>query len=239
MTKRKKYEEIAEHLELSIVSGRLREGERIPSERDLMETFDVGRSSVREALFSLQRKGLLSKSPGAVAHVRLPTADLMVDELSGVARLLMTRTEGVREMQEARALFEIGLARRAAKVASETAIASIGDALAANEAASDGASFIMTDVAFHTAIAEACANQIYVAVSTAFFEWLHEQRAVSARAGATREEAIAQHRRIFEAIAARDHIAAEDAMEDHLATVARYYQHGVSATSLERRSEDV
>ena len=59
-TRRKRYEEIAEHIELQIFSGKLAEGSKIPSERELMERFGVGRSTVREALFALQRKGLLS-----------------------------------------------------------------------------------------------------------------------------------------------------------------------------------
>ena len=88
--KRRKYEEIAEHLELLIVSGRLHTGDRIPSERELMTQFGAGRSSVREALFVLQRKGLLVAGAGAVPRVRKPTAAFMVAELSGIARLLLT-----------------------------------------------------------------------------------------------------------------------------------------------------
>ena len=227
MPKRKKYEEIAEHLELGIVSGRLRLGERIPSERDLMERFEAGRSSVREALFTLHRKGLLSASAGAVARVSEPTADLMVRELSGVARLMLSRPDGVRELQDARALFETGLARRAAQRAGPEEVEALRAALAVNEAAQGKDAFVATDVAFHTAIATACGNRAYLAVDAAFSEWLREQRTISADAGATREQAIAQHGAIFEAIARGDPIAAEDAMEAHLATVVDYYWKGV------------
>ncbi len=228
MAKRKKFEEIAEHLELSIVSGKLKVGERIASERDLMDQFQAGRSSVREALFTLQRKGLLSTTAGAVPRVAAPTADLMVRELSGIARLMLIRPDGVRELQEARSLFEEGLARQAAKVATDAQIADLREALRANEEAADPEAFIATDIAFHTAIARCCNNQCYLAVASAFTEWLHAQRAVSARAGVTREKAIAEHIAIFEAIAARDHIAAADAMEAHLRTVTTYFWRGVA-----------
>ena len=226
MPKRKKYEEIAEHLELGIVSGRLKLGERIPSERDLMERFEAGRSSVREALFALQRKGLLSATAGAVARVSEPTADLMVRELSGIARLMLSRPDGVRELQDARALFETGLARQATQRAGPGEVEALRAALEANEAAEGKDAFVVTDVAFHTAIAKACGNRAYLAVDAAFSEWLHEQRTISADAGATREQAIAQHRAIFEAIARRDPVAAEEAMEAHLTTVTEYYWKG-------------
>ena len=229
MAKRKKYEEIAEHIELSIVSGRVRVGQRIPSERELMQHFEAGRSSVREALFALQRKGLLSATAGGVARVTEPTAELMVEELSGIARLLLMRPDGVREMQDARLLFEVGLARQAAQRADSHSVAAIAAALEANSAAGDGETFVATDIAFHTAIAQACGNSTYLAVNAAFSEWLHEQRTISARAGVTREQAVAQHRTVYEAIARRDPRAAEDAMEAHLATVAAYYWKGMAA----------
>ena len=227
--KRKKCEEIAEHLELGIVSDRLKLGERIPSERDLMERFEAGRSGVREALFGRQRKGLLSASAGAVARVGEPTADLMVRELSGTARPMLSRPDGVREMQDARALFEIGLARRAAQRAGSEEVEAPRAALAANGAAADADAFAVTDMAFHTAIAGACGNRTDLAVDAAFSEWLHEQRRGSAEVGATRQEAIAQHRAIFEAIARGDRVAAEDAMETHLATVADHCWRGARA----------
>lgn len=228
MAKRKKYEEIAEHLELSIVSGQIRAGERIPSERDLMDRFEAGRSSVREALFTLQRKGLLSATAGAVARVTEPTADVMVQELSGMARLMLSRPDGVRELQEARILFETGLARRAARRADAEACRALREALDANITASDQASFVATDIAFHTEIARICGNRSYLAINAAFSDWLHDQRVVSARAGVTREQAVAQHRVIFEAIEAGDPVAAEAAMETHLETVARFYWKGVA-----------
>ena len=99
----------------------------------------------------------------------------------------------------------------------------IRDALAENEAAADHEEFMETDLAFHAAIARSCGNPAYLAMATAFSEWLYAQRVVSAGAGATREEAIAQHRAIFETIAAGTHVEAEAAMERHLRTVVEYY----------------
>jgi len=220
---RKKFEEIAEHLELSIFSGRLSVGDKIPSERALMDQFGVGRSTVREALFMLQRKGLLETRPGAAARVSRPDADTMVDDLSGAARHMLSQPDGVRHLQNARTLFEIGLARYAAKHATEEDLKALKSALDANGAAMDQPTFQRTDLTFHYTLAMITHNPVFTSIHHALMAWLAEQRSVSARAGATRSEIFEQHRAIYEAIAAGDAVAAEEAMETHLATVARYY----------------
>ncbi len=223
---RKKYEEIADHLELLIFSGKLQIGDRIPSERKLMEQFGAGRSSVREALFALQRKGLLTARPGAAARVSRPTADTMVSELSGPARHLLSRPEGIRYLQDARALLEIGLARKAALHATDDDIAALESALEENRRASDHKTFASTDMMFHYTLAMISRNQIFTSLNMALNEWLAEQRDVSAKAGATFEGVFAEHKAIFDAIAARDAVAAEGAMERHLDSVSRlYWQH--------------
>ena len=223
MTSRKKFVEIAEHLELSIFSGHLSVGDRIPSERALMGQFGVGRSTVREALFMLQRKGLLETRAGAAARVSRPDADTMVSDLSGAARHMLSQSDGVRHLQNARRLFETGLARHAAKHATDDDLKLLKSALDANEAAADQAKFERTDLTFHYTLAMISHNPVFTSIHHALMNWLAEQRSVSARAGATRSEIFHQHRAIYEAIASGDVAAAEDAMETHLSTVMRYY----------------
>ncbi len=188
-----------------------------------MNQFRVGRSTVREALFTLQRKGLLTARPGAAARVSRPDADTLVSELTGAARHLLSQPHGVRQLQNARALFEIGLARHAAQHATGEDIEKLRLALEANRTADDQPTFERTDLAFHYTLAMIANNSIFASLHNALMAWLAEQRSVSARAGATRSEIFEQHRAIFEAIEAGDVSAAENAMESHLATVARYY----------------
>ena len=56
--RRRLYEDVEMRLEAEITSGRVRAGDAIPSERDLMKRFGVGRPAIREAILSLSRKGL-------------------------------------------------------------------------------------------------------------------------------------------------------------------------------------
>src|SRR5215471_8727300 len=67
--RRKRSHEIAEHIERAISTGEFKEGAPMPSEMELAEHFGVGRSSVREALFSLQQQGLVEITSGRRARV--------------------------------------------------------------------------------------------------------------------------------------------------------------------------
>lgn len=232
---RRRFEEIAEHLELLIFSGRLSVGDKFPSERELMERFRVGRSTVREALFALQRKGLLAGRAGAAARVAKPTAVTLVSDLSGAARHLLAQPDGVRHLQHARALLEIGLAREVALHATDDDIAELAKALEQNRISTgDQAAFERTDLGFHYTLAMIAHNPIFTSLNHALNEWLAEQRSISARSGISREAVYEQHKAVYDAVAAHDPIGAQQAMETHLNTVYRNYwkalqpTHGIS-----------
>jgi GntR family transcriptional regulator, sialic acid-inducible nan operon repressor len=222
--RRKRYEEIAEHIELLVFSDRIDPGGRLPSERELMERFGVGRSTVREALFKLNRMGLVELAAGAPARITRPTAKLIVGELAGVARHFLAAPGGIKHFQHARQLFEVALAREAASRANDEEIGILARALEANRGSiGDQAKFIKTDLDFHFAIAQIAKNPIFTSLMTAVDEWLGKQRAVSAQGGATQSAAYAQHAAILEAIESRDPDRAGRAMQDHLDRVAEQY----------------
>jgi GntR family transcriptional repressor for pyruvate dehydrogenase complex len=225
--RRKLYEDVAHELEAMIRSGRYTPGSQLPSERKITEQFGVGRSAVREALFALHKMGLVQVSSGERARVIEPTAAVLVRELSGAVRAFLSRPDGVLHFQDARALFEIGITRKAALVATDQDLDRLAAALAANRAAiTNLPAFKRTDVEFHTALAAVTRNPIFAALNEALSEWLAEQRSTTASAGASPEEVYQAHARIFEAVAARDPIAAQAAMAEHLDYVAAYYWKG-------------
>src|SRR5215216_691931 len=127
--RRKLYEEVALRIEEMIRVGRYSPGDRLPSEKEIMEELGVGRSAVREAMLSLQKMGLVTVRSGERARVTTPTANVLVHELSGAARLLLAQDGGVQLFQDARALFEIGLARLAAERATPNDIRELKMAL--------------------------------------------------------------------------------------------------------------
>jgi GntR family transcriptional regulator, sialic acid-inducible nan operon repressor len=219
--RRKISEEAVLRLEAMIRDGTFPEGALLPSERELMKMFEVGRASIREALYRLGRMGLVQVRTGERPLVTRPTPENLLAELSGVARHFLAGSNGPEHFQEARALFEMGVARLAATRAGAEDIERLKRALDSNSAArGDVARFERTDVAFHYVLARITQNPIFVAVHDVLVEWLTSQRTISLRAPGAEEVAFESHRRIFEAVAAHDAAAAAAAMDEHLRSVA-------------------
>jgi GntR family transcriptional repressor for pyruvate dehydrogenase complex len=223
--RRRLYEDVAEDLERRILEGHYTPPDPLPSERDLMQRYGVGRPAVREALFHLRKMGLVQVRSGERARVSRPTPKFVIEELSSTARHMLSEPGGVGEFQKARLFFEIGLARYAASHASDQDMAGFREALDRNKASiGDLKRFQETDVAFHYVLALIPRNSIFTAIHAALAEWLLEQRQTTLAPGED-EVAYAAHRAIYEAIAARDPDGAERAMRAHLDHVSHLYMH--------------
>lgn len=222
--RRKLYEDVAARLEAMIQEGRYAPGDQLPSERDLMKLFGVGRPAVREALFALQKMGLVAVNSGERARVTAPSPKVVFDSLAGTARHLLATADGVRHFQEARTMFEAGLARHAAEHATQTDLRELKSALDANrQALGNVAAFERTDVAFHYLLALIPRNPIFTALHQAIIAWLTEQRTISLQQSGQNLIAYRAHEAIYDAIAARNPDGAERAVRSHLAQVARTY----------------
>lgn len=223
----KLFEQVAQTVEQQIREEDIMPGEALPSEREMMREFGVGRPAVREALFHLQRMGLIELKAGARARVAVPTPKAVVETLSGSVRYLLSSPEGIRHFQEARAFLEIGLARYAAQHATAAEIDALKSALDANRAAlGDLTKFERTDVDFHYVLAVIPKNPIFPTLHAAFVEWLVEQRRVTlnwrGRQG-TAQGAYEAHAAIYRAVAAGNADDAEKAMREHLEHTAGIY----------------
>ena len=220
----KLFEQIAEALEGRIRGRELEEGAELPSERDLMKSFGVGRTAVREALFHLQRMGLVELKSGARARVVAPTPAAVMSSLAGSARYLLSDPGGMRHFQEARILFETGLARDAARLATDGDVAVLHLALEENrKAVGDIRRFEEADIAFHLAITRIPKNPIYTSLHAAIIDWLVDQRRVSLSYPGQNRVAYEAHAAICEAIAARNEARAAAAMREHLEQVMDLY----------------
>lgn len=210
-------EQVAEQLEADILEGRLKADDQLPAERELMEQFGVGRPAVREALFYLQRLGLIAINSGTRARVIRPTAEAVMARLSGVTRQLLAKSEGQQYFQEARAMFEISLARYAAQHATAEDLANLRQALEDNRSAlNDEARFKRSDNDFHGVLASVARNPILNAVHDALSEWLDDRRAQALQRDGEDHAALKAHTEIVEAIESGDPDAAEAAMRRHL-----------------------
>jgi DNA-binding FadR family transcriptional regulator len=227
------YQDVARQLADKINAGEFPDGSRLPSERELAETFGASRTSIREALLSLRSAGLISARQRARARVTALSNPAFFNQLSGAAQSLLARPNGIADFQEARVLFECGLARYAARHASSKELDQLAAALARNKKAiRNPASFAKTDEAFHDVLAEISRNSVFAALNTALSAWLREQRtlAITVR-GATRR-IYEGHEEIYETVAAHDAEAADEAMRRHLTVIAECYRKALSAKAV-------
>lgn len=223
LARKKLSEMVEEELEQMIRRREFAEGEPLPSERELMTFFNVGRPSVREALAALKRKGLVQISNGERARVSRPSADTIIGELSGMAKDFLAHPGGIAHFEQLRLFFESSLVRYAAENASDEQIARLSKALEINsQSLDDNALFIRSDVDFHRVLAEIPGNPIFMAIHVALLDWLIAARPKVADKALRQHNSVSyqQHIAIVDAIRRRDPDEADRALQTHLNSVS-------------------
>ena len=223
LARKKLSEMVEEELEQMIRRGEFGEGGQLPSERELMAFFNVGRPSVREALAALKRKGLVQINNGERARVSRPSADTIISELSGLAKDFLSAPGGIAHFEQLRLFFESSLVRYAAENATDEQISLLSKALEINgQSLDDNAQFIRSDVDFHRGLAEIPGNPIFMATHVALLDWL-----IAARPKVSEQElhhhnnvSFQEHIAIFNAIRDRDPDEADRALQTHLKSVS-------------------
>lgn len=214
---------VAQHIELLILEGVLRPGERLIGERELAEKLDVSRPSLREALAQLEQRGLLTSSRAGtlVAEFLAPITGPFVALLGASDRMTDDYFE-YREAVEARAA---GLAAGRATVRDREALAGSLARMRQAHALDDPSAEAEADVEFHRVIYEAAHNLVILHVMRAFSElWqrdiFYSRRQLYDRPG-VRARLLAEHQAIAQAVLAGEAQEAEKAAVAHIrATVA-------------------
>jgi GntR family transcriptional regulator, sialic acid-inducible nan operon repressor len=223
--RRKRADEIAEHIERAISTGEFKEGAPMPSEKELAERFGVGRPSVREALFTLQQQGLVEITSGTRARVTSPSGKFLTGQLATLIRRMTSTSHGHEHMVQTRLLLEAGVAWQAARVATDEDIQRLKTRLDANTAAIGNIGlFVRTDVAFHAELAVITRNPVFVGVYDALVGWLIDQRTTTIHMPSADTLSVRDHTAIFDAVAARDPMRAFHEMTSHLRLISELYR---------------
>ncbi len=216
---------VVRQIELLILRGILRPGERLPAERELSERLGVSRPSLRDAVAELQAQGLLTARAGSGIYV----AEVLGSAFSpALTRLFATHDEAVFDYLSFRRDMEGLAAERAARLASDSDLKVIQAVFEKMEAAhakrnpdEEGA----LDAQFHTAIIEASHNVVMLHMMRSMYDLLRQgvfyNRQVMFRQRTTRSALLDQHRAINDSLQARDPEAARTAVEAHLDYVAK------------------
>ncbi len=216
--RRKLSDEVFDRLERMISSGELTPGDDMPSERELMDRFKVGRPAIREAMQALERMGLVAISHGERAKVLELTAKSLFRQMDLTAKIMLAKSADTLEhLKSARIFFERGMAREAAQKASAEDIAALHAILDRQRASLGNAeAFIAADMAFHARIAEISGNPIFAAVSESMLAWLQEYHTDMLIWTGKERFTLAEHEEIVDRLAAGDADGAEQAMLKHL-----------------------
>lgn len=220
----KTYAEIVDQISSHIEKGGLKPGERLPSERTLSETLNIGRQSLREALSVLEAIGLIEVKHGIGTFVR---TDALV-------HLPMARKEDVNadnpfEFLEARRVIEPEMASLAARRATEVEIEEMEKALAdLLEDTTGGQREYELDRRLHLAIARGAHNEILYRSMLAITEQMstHLWRVMKERSieeNGWGEIFAKEHSAVLSAVKAGDHKGAAQAMLTHLKNVERSF----------------
>lgn len=208
---------LVNQLEARILSNNIKDGETLPSERELMNQYDVSRTVVREAIATLSSKGLIITKPRFRPIARKPNIDSALNSLSGIVSHLLIQSDGVKNLFDTRIMIEAMLVREAAIHANKDDIKALRDALEANyKAINNSDDFFATDVLFHSILYAIPNNPILPSLQKAFVSWLSNHWKKMEIASRRNELNYNHHKNIFEAILNRDPDEAENALRKHL-----------------------
>ena len=222
---------ILDKLKRRIVQGKLRPGDEMPSERELMVQHGVGRPAIREAMQALSAMGLVSISHGERAKVLELTAQSILAQVDQTAHVMLSRSSDTLEhLKDARIFFERGMVREAAEKSTSQQIDGLRKTLDRQRALLGKAEpFIAADMRFHTQIAEISGNPIYISVSEAMLGWLKVYHNEMLIWTGKEKHTLAEHESILNRIAAHDADGAETALVKHLQRSSSLY--GLGRTS--------
>jgi DNA-binding FadR family transcriptional regulator len=223
----RQYRLVADQIVALIAAGEFPSGSRLPTEHELASRLGVTRASLRDAIISLEMRGLLEVRVGAGIFVTAASPSM--------ADSLPEAETGPLELLSARLLIEGEIAALAAREAT-------GDDIAALRGAVERMARHLDDFAireecdryFHVRLAGSTRNGSLQSV----VEGLWDQRAAlwgrmehHFHTKGLAEQTIRDHAAVVQAVAARDAAAARGAMHRHLSRVAKEFQRGVEEES--------
>lgn len=220
-------QEVQNRLLALIRDGGLCPGDALPSERELMARYGVGRPAIREAMQGLEHMGLVTIRHGERPRVAQPSMAGLIERMGTTMRHMLTHdAAALTHMKEARVLLDCDMARIAATRRTGADLADLTALLDRQSAATDPEDFTTLDGAFHRRIAAISGNPIFAVLCAEVFDWMRIFHVDYVRKPGLEALTLAEHRAILAAIAASDPDAAAAAMHGHLTRANALYHQG-------------
>jgi DNA-binding FadR family transcriptional regulator len=235
------YRQIAGQIAELIDNGEFPPGSRLPPERELAAQLGVSRTSVREAVISLEIAGRVDVRVGTGIVVREPGRG--AEAAGETHRPASDRGAAPFDLLQARGLIEGEVCAQAADAISAAGIAKLRTLVARmRKFADDATRRDAADRAFHVAIAAATGNSTLTLTVEDLWDQRHGDLWTKLEqhfhTPALRKKTLADHEAILAALVARDAAAARTAMRRHLARVAEEFQRGIDRRPEAKRPQD-
>jgi len=229
--------QVVEQIQQLIFSRDLNPGDRLPTERELGERFKVSRTVIREAIRTLEARGLIRTQAGSGTFV----CEMQGKEVaSSLGRFINSQNKpfSFEALMEVRKVLEIEMVRLASQRATEEDIKQLENCLNIMcKTTDDIDEFSKWDLKFHLNLANACDNQLFSIV----FAPLAESLSGLIWAGTTIPGAVRDacmfHRKILDCIKNKDSKGAEKNMRAHLAQSYRVVAEGIKNQHMEFRKK--
>jgi GntR family transcriptional regulator, transcriptional repressor for pyruvate dehydrogenase complex len=220
---RKTSELIARDLALEIVENELPEGTALPTEHEMIERFQVGRTTMREALRILETRGVIKIKPGRTGGpiVLRPRSENLSEAL---ALVLQFEGASLSDVLLARQALEPMIYGLAAEHISDGELGLLRTHVEAMRAQASGGGWLARHAAFHTAIAHASGSIVLRVFSDSLISIFDGAEAGVTYSTRRRQAALASHQAILDALGRRDRTAAEAASAEHVAEIGRYWK---------------
>lgn len=230
---------ILKEIRRRIASGEIREGDKLPNQNDLAAQLGVSRPSLREALHGLAMLGVIDQRPGVGTVVRAQTPAFLAGNLD---LPLISDTQGVHELIEARRVIEVDMVELAVERANDKELNNLGIILeemtlmVETERVED---YGKRDIRFHSIIAQAAHNRFLLHLFTAIRQFLDQ----FIRESFTLMPEVLNisqqgHRFIFEALKNRDRKRAVAAMIKHI-TLGQETLQKAQSTKISRKEAKI
>jgi GntR family transcriptional repressor for pyruvate dehydrogenase complex len=215
--KKRAYEDIVRQILGMIEKGRFKRGDQLPVERELSETFKVSRSTVREAIFSLETMKLVQRRQGDGTYVIASSEEALVHPL---AAALFHEKDDMIDIFTIRMIIEPEVAQLASEHATPEAINELEEVLREQEKeVHNGKNPIQTDSEFHHLLARMARNRVLERLLLALFDFLGNTREKYLQTAERMQKSLQGHQAILAAIRNGNGTAARQAMRRHLQDV--------------------
>ena len=220
----KAYDQVIEVIKDKIKKGKIKKGDKLPSEREMAESLGLSRASVREALRALEVIGLIESIQGAGNYIRTNFDNSLIEPLS---LMFMLQESSVKEMYDLRETLELQCVKLSARYIEENELGLLTAILNRMYIAKTEEESLELDIEFHYLIAKTSRNMLLINVlevlSQLMDEFIRKSRMQILHEGNTRENLLEIHENLLRALKCREEAKASQAMKEHFDLIRKAY----------------